>query len=48
MTGNDVTFYTVASTNEKDFKKLVEVYLDSMFFPKCIVDKSLYTRMMVL
>lgn len=44
MTGNDVTFYPVASTNEKDFKNLVDVYLDSVFFPKCKTDKKIFMQ----
>ncbi|XWS39966.1 hypothetical protein CRYUN_Cryun18bG0099700 [Craigia yunnanensis] len=34
----DRTCYPVASTNTKDFYNLVDVYLDSVFFPKCIED----------
>lgn len=33
MTGSDRTMYPVASTNDKDFLNLMEVYLDAVFFP---------------
>lgn len=32
----DRTCYPVASTNAKDFYNLVDVYLDAVFFPKCV------------
>uniref|UniRef100_A0A0D6R045 Peptidase M16C associated domain-containing protein n=1 Tax=Araucaria cunninghamii TaxID=56994 RepID=A0A0D6R045_ARACU len=32
----DRTCYPVASTNLKDFYNLVDVYLDAVFFPKCV------------
>eukprot|EP00252_Welwitschia_mirabilis_P014933 TRINITY_DN33002_c0_g1_i1.p1 TRINITY_DN33002_c0_g1~~TRINITY_DN33002_c0_g1_i1.p1 ORF type:complete len:1080 (+),score=244.90 TRINITY_DN33002_c0_g1_i1:116-3355(+) len=34
----DRTCYPVASTNLKDFYNLVDVYLDAVFFPKCVND----------
>ncbi|XP_075520960.1 LOW QUALITY PROTEIN: presequence protease 1, chloroplastic/mitochondrial-like [Primulina tabacum] len=34
----DRTCYPVASTNTKDFYNLVDVYLDAVFFPKCVND----------
>ncbi|PIA46351.1 hypothetical protein AQUCO_01500106v1 [Aquilegia coerulea] len=34
----DRTCYPVASTNSKDFYNLVDVYLDAVFFPKCVED----------
>ncbi|KAL0717432.1 hypothetical protein Bca4012_066754 [Brassica carinata] len=34
----DRTCYPVASTNAKDFYNLVDVYLDAVFFPKCVDD----------
>ncbi|XP_057963754.1 presequence protease 1, chloroplastic/mitochondrial-like [Malania oleifera] len=34
----DRTCYPVASTNTKDFYNLVDVYLDAVFFPKCVKD----------
>ena len=33
LTASDVTVYPVASTNEKDFKNLADVYLDAVFNP---------------
>ncbi len=33
MTGGEATYYPVASTNLQDFYNLVDVYLDSVFFP---------------
>ena len=33
MTFHDKTMYPVASTNEKDFINLMNVYMDSVFFP---------------
>ena len=33
MTMSDMTTYPVASTNEKDFYNLVDVYLDAVFYP---------------
>ncbi len=33
MTFSDMTLYPVASKNDKDFKNLMEVYLDAVFFP---------------
>lgn len=34
MTGQAETYYPVASTNERDFYNLVDVYLDAVFFPR--------------
>ncbi|XP_020580862.1 presequence protease 2, chloroplastic/mitochondrial-like isoform X2 [Phalaenopsis equestris] len=34
----DRTCYPVASTNTKDFYNLVDVYLDAVFFPRCVED----------
>lgn len=34
MTGQAETYYPVASTNERDFHNLVDVYLDAVFFPR--------------
>ncbi|MED6182593.1 Homeobox protein PKNOX1 [Stylosanthes scabra] len=34
----DRTCYKVASTNTKDFYNLVDVYLDAVFFPRCVED----------
>lgn len=42
MTSSDFTFYPVASRNDKDFRNLVEVYLDAVFFP------NIYTKPEIL
>jgi Zn-dependent M16 (insulinase) family peptidase len=36
MTYNDRTVYPVASRNSKDFKNLMSVYLDAVFYPNCV------------
>ncbi|MFP4605468.1 MAG: insulinase family protein [Bacteroidales bacterium] len=33
MTSSDMTMYPVASMNDKDFRNLMHVYLDAVFFP---------------
>lgn len=33
ITFSDKTLYPIASTNDEDFKKLMDVYLDGVFFP---------------
>ncbi|MGK5088526.1 insulinase family protein [Bdellovibrionota bacterium FG-2] len=38
MTFPDKTMYPVASRNDKDFKNLMDVYLDAVFFPKVVED----------
>ncbi|MDO4431847.1 MAG: insulinase family protein [Aerococcaceae bacterium] len=38
MTGSDSTIYPVASTNQKDFLNLMEVYLDAVFRPNIYRD----------
>src|SRR5262245_43322100 len=40
MTFPDMTIYPVASTNLKDFRNLVDVYLDAVFYPT-ITEKTL-------
>ncbi|KAH7277479.1 hypothetical protein KP509_39G053600 [Ceratopteris richardii] len=40
----DRTCYPVASTNTKDFYNLVDVYLDAVFFPKCVNDKQIFQQ----
>ena len=42
MTGSDWTTYPVASTNDKDFLILSEVYLDAVFFPKIIKTDEIF------
>ena len=36
MTWPDKTMYPVASRNKKDFKNLMDVYLDAVFYPECL------------
>src|SRR6056297_1610917 len=38
MTGGDITLYPVASMNDKDFRNLMHVYLDAVFFPNIYRD----------
>ncbi|XP_047332043.1 presequence protease 1, chloroplastic/mitochondrial-like [Impatiens glandulifera] len=40
----DRTCYPVASTNTKDFYNLVDVYLDAVFFPKCVEDSQTFQQ----
>lgn len=40
----DRTCYPVASTNTKDFYNLVDVYLDAVFFPKCVNDLQIFQQ----
>ncbi|KAL8156248.1 hypothetical protein AgCh_001374 [Apium graveolens] len=40
----DRTCYPVASTNAKDFYNLVDVYLDAVFFPKCVDDVQTFQQ----
>lgn len=44
MTFSDKTIYPVASTNEKDFGHLVDVYLDAVFQPKLYHDKQILAQ----
>ncbi len=44
MTFSDKTIYPVASRNDKDFSQLVDVYLDSVFFPRIYEDKSIFMQ----
>ncbi|KAH7372760.1 hypothetical protein KP509_17G019600 [Ceratopteris richardii] len=39
-----VELLKVASTNTKDFYNLVDVYLDAVFFPKCVNDKQIFQQ----
>ena len=40
----DRTCYPVASTNVADFYNLVDVYIDAVFFPRCVNDKSTFEQ----
>lgn len=44
MTFSDKTIYPVASKNEKDFKNLMDVYLDSVFFPMIAEDPTIFMQ----
>lgn len=41
MTYPDKTMYPVASRNEKDFRNLMDVYLDAVFFPNMLKDREI-------
>lgn len=40
----DRTCYPVASTNLQDFYNLVDVYMDAVFFPKCVNDEMTFQQ----
>ncbi len=44
MTASDVTFYPVASMNDKDFRNLMHVYLDAVFFPKIYENPKIFKQ----
>lgn len=44
LTANDFTVYPVASTNEKDFKNLADVYLDAVFNPLLPNKKEIFLQ----
>ena len=44
MTFNDKTMYPVASTNEKEFLSLADVYLDAVFNPLAVRDKKAFMQ----
>lgn len=44
MTYNDKTFYPVASTNAQDFENLVDIYLDSVFYPQVLHNEKIFKR----
>ncbi|CAL1389449.1 unnamed protein product [Linum trigynum] len=44
ITFPDRTCYPIASTNTKDFYNLVDVYLDAVFFPKCVEDELIFQQ----
>ncbi len=41
FTASDYTLYPIASMNDKDFKNLIEVYLDAVFYPNIHQDKQI-------
>lgn len=44
MTYPDKTMYPVASCNEQDFKNLMHVYLDAVFFPKIYEKEEIFRQ----
>ena len=40
----DRTCYPVASANLQDFYNLVDVYMDAVFFPKCVNDRMTFEQ----
>lgn len=44
MTYSDATVFPVAGTNQKDFDKLVDVYLDAVFNPLLLKKPSVYAQ----
>lgn len=44
MTYPDKTLYPVASTNEVDFKNLMHVYLDAVFFPNIYQNQEIFSQ----
>lgn len=41
MTFSDKTMYPIASRNDKDFRNLMDVYLDAVFYPKIYENKHI-------
>lgn len=44
MTYPDKTLYPIASYNEKDFKNLMHIYLDAVFYPKVLEKKEAFLQ----
>ena len=44
MTYPDKTIYPVASTNDKDFKNLVDIYMDAVFHPNVYTRKEIFNQ----
>ncbi|MCH4072943.1 insulinase family protein [Pseudoramibacter sp.] len=44
MTYPDKTVYPVASTNDKDFMNLIDVYLDAVFYPNIYKNKKIFEQ----
>lgn len=42
LTGSDITMYPVSSKNDKDFKNLMSIYLDVVFYPNMVNDKKIF------
>ena len=44
MTYSDKTVYPVASTNDKDFQNLMDVYLDAVFHPNIYLNEKIFMQ----
>lgn len=44
MTYNEKTLYPVASCNDKDFKNLMHVYMDAVFYPNIYDNKKIFLQ----
>lgn len=44
MTFSDKTIYPVASRNDKDFRNLMDVYLDAVFYPNLYTDERIFRQ----
>ncbi len=44
MTFPDKTIYPVASCNDKDFKNLMEVYMDAVFYPNVYIHEEIFKQ----
>ena len=44
MTYSDKTMYPIASCNDKDFKNLVNVYLDAVFYPNIYKEDKIFKQ----
>ena len=44
MTFSDMTIYPIASMNDKDFLNLMDVYLDSVFYPRMFEQKEIFMQ----
>jgi len=44
MTSSDMTAYPVASMNDKDFRNLMHVYMDAVFFPKIYDNPKIFKQ----
>lgn len=44
MTFDDMTLYPVASCHDKDFKNLMDIYLDAVFYPNVLKRKEIFMQ----
>lgn len=42
--GDNVILYEMSSLNEQDFYNLVDVYLDAVFYPRCVNDINTFQQ----